>query len=77
VDTRFKHEIEWYEYWYVAERCKVVICHKGLGVCNLVFYSKEKLEELVAKHKWNPFAQPIYQEALKYFPGGTNEIQVR
>ena len=66
--NHFQHELAWYDYWYVGEQCKVVVCHKTLEPCTMQFYSREHLQELVLRHKWNPFLLPIYKEALRHFP---------
>jgi hypothetical protein len=78
VENRFRHEIEWYEYLFcetAEDGCKVGICHKQLHPTTIHFYSKERLEQLVQYHKWNPFLQPIYIEALKHFPKGDNYVR--
>lgn len=65
---RFRHEIEWYEYYYQDTLKMVGICHKHLEPCCILYYSKDKILERIQLNKWNPFLLPIYQEALTHFP---------
>lgn len=71
IKSRFRHEVEWYDYWYVSEKCMVVICHKTVQPCKMIYLSKKKVEELIIENKWDPFLLPIYQEALSHFPKET------
>lgn len=72
MDTRtFRHELEWYDYFYVSG--KVCICPKATDVCTLIFFSREKLELLIQKHRFNLFLLPIYQHALEIIVKGENE----
>lgn len=73
--TIFHHELEWYEYQFIEEMDKVGVCETGIctgmpSKCKIFYYTKQKLEELIQIHKWNPFLLPIFQEAIKHFPKG-------
>lgn len=73
----FRHELEWYSYFYIEGRHKVMVCHNAADPCIIRYYSKEDLDYLISISKWNPYSLPIYQEALKYFPqGGKHEQEV-
>lgn len=65
---RFRHEIAWFDYWYIPTIRKVVVCTKSLEPCKMLCYSRKKVKELIEYHKLNPFLLPIMQEALTYFP---------
>lgn len=72
IGSRFRHEIEWYDYYYIESKGKVMVMMRDCidGRYKRWFYSREEVERRIAFHKFNPFLQPIFQEALLYFPGG-------
>jgi hypothetical protein len=65
--SNFRHELEWYGYYYIPSRDKIAICDNN-SHCKIFYYDKQEVLRRISFHKFNPFLLPIFQEALKHFP---------
>lgn len=72
MQPRFRHEVEWFDYFYIDTRCKVAIVQRTCvdDKCKIVYLSREEVEYKLTAHKFNPFLHPIFQEAIRHFPQG-------